>query len=372
MEINWIFVCIIMLSVFSCSKPNDYANLERSWIQINQRHTSEGNFIKVLNGALISFSKDSVLTSLISNEKMVKDHYYIIDSTIYIDTLKFAKITHLNGDSLILEDEEGNYDLVFKALNKAYKIHPTALSERILFNNNWSFFNNDIKYTLFLDSVEYLPKDTGNLKKLGILKIEQDSFEYFSDYDWWSLKQFNNNLILGFSSGSNFIHTIQIKNINENYIDGYYIYPNDGVEIRLIPNEIENTIQLKELIGEWQIEEIIKPSKDQFKLIFDSLNNAEKNFYSIRKEKTPFQDLINGKLIFSFLNNFEYEIKTLKNVKIKQGKWRISPKNNLIYLDYLVDANNIIEITNQDKNSMTIEMYLDIQTTQSLKIMFKN
>ena len=358
-----LFIILTILLHISCQE--EWKELEGSWILVKNEAKPNAGFIPVLRGQLYHFDKKEFYISNLLSEEELKEEYFIEDNFIKTDSVILGKITHLSKDSLIVESDTNSYDKHFRSLEdvkfsklEKQEIYNQLISsvwktEDVYLEHDYKFYFNDKNWG-------------GRYKKNAWVKhltYEEKGKEYksLSAYEWWTLKDFKDKLIISFSGqGQSETSHFQITKVSEEKIEGQFLnwYEKDWKESEIIKclsiqqSEVES---MKKLItGNWETKELIKPTKKEIAFLRDSTDMSGIG-KAIHENRTSISDLEKRNLKLQFKKNGEYKILAGSTIIRKGEHWGITKDGTYLYLDSESTGENFIELLSCKKNEIKIK-----------------
>jgi hypothetical protein len=204
-----------------------------------------------------------------------------------------------------------------------------------------------------------MPEDKNNVNCV-VYEHNTTDWKSISDYEWWTLKQFDGKLIYGYSYGQTESSFFQIIENSNDSLKGKYLSPfarnwrkQTFAKQKLLSKEDFNKIK-EMIVGEWEVIKVIEPK------IFN-LDSIEVNAdfsgsgllrYSGRISKT---DLKEHKLKFTLKENGEFLISVNEREIRKGDLWRLTNDGAYIRLGVGIGGNDFVKILSIFDDSMHIQ-----------------
>lgn len=365
-----ILIILLILFHFSCQKEK--SELQRSWILVKNQAKPNARFIPVLRGQLFHFKKDKFYFSYPPSKEEFEESYFVDGEYIKTDSSVLGKILHLSKDSLIIETDANSYDMHFRPLEEIEfsKVEKEKIF-KYLTNNPWKLYDKQLKYNykFYFNEKDWGDRYEGNKwTKYLVYENQIEDDKWFSESEWWTLKEFKGKLLFCYSSNSGTeVASFQITDFSEDEISGQLMnwydknWKSNSLEKVTPPKDLEVKDMKKYILGNWQIGNLIKPTPEEILFIRDSLQDKSNGAQRSRKRfknRISIFDLEEDNLKFQFLPDGKYQILADDKI-IREGKeWGITKDGKYLYLDSEITGGNFIEILSIKENLFKIK-FLD-------------
>ena len=361
MKTKFIILLIILIQV-SCKEEK--SNLEKSWILVEQKAKPNSGGMYMLRGLLVDFEDNLMTYSYITAKDETEKKYWIEDNVIKFDTSTFGKIIHLSKDSLIIEEDTNSFDMHFRPLEN-FNFSKSEKEDifQSLFKNSWSIESVKSNQIFYCDTTVYrgMMSEEENDVRCIVYETENEYWNGISDYEWWTLKHFDNKLVLGISHHQTENAFLQMTTNLGQVINGQYIsaFENNWTKVKLKKEQILSSKRLdtmKEMIiGNWEIENTIEPNIDMLDSVeYHSELTEESRTKEDKRKGITKTNLKENTINFSFQRNGEFQIKA-NDKEIRSGDlWELTNDGQYIKLEKGIVGNNFIKILNLKDNKLQI------------------
>jgi hypothetical protein len=355
-------ILLIILIQISCKEEK--SELERSWILVEQIAKPNSGGMYKLRGLLVDFEDDRMTYSYITAKDETEKKYWIEDNVIKFDTATFGKIIHLSEDSLIIEEDTNSFEMHFRPLEdfNFSKVEKKDIFQNLI-KNSWSIQTVKSNQVFYCDTMVYSSwmSEEENDARCIVYETRNKDWKGITDYEWWTLKHFNNKLVLGISYHQTENAFFQMTGNLGQEINGQYIgaFDNNWTKVKLKKGQVLSSKRLDEMremiIGDWEIENTIEPNLDMLDSVeFHSELTEESRTIENKKTGITKTNLKENAINFSFKRDGTFQIKA-NDKEIRSGNlWELTNDGQYIKLEKGIVGNNFIKILNLKDNKFQI------------------
>lgn len=370
---------LLLIFIVQVSCKEEKSDLERSWILVEQNAKPNSGGMYMLRGLLVDFEGNQMTYSYITAKDETEKKYWIEDNVIKFDTSTFGKIIHLSKDSLIIEEDTNSFDMHFRPLeNFSFSTSEKEDVFQNLLKNSWSIETKKSNQIFYCDTTVYSGgmSEEANDVRCIVYETENKYWNGISDYEWWTLKHFDDKLVLGISYHQTENAFFQITANLGQVIYGQYIsaFENNWTKVKLKKGQILSSKRLdamrEMIIGNWVIENTIEPNLEMLDSVeYHSELTEESRTIEHKRNGITKTNLKENTINFSFKRNGEFQIKA-NDKEIRSGDlWELTNDGQYIKLEKGIVGNNFIKILNLKDNKLQIlkKEMIDAEVQKGIK-----
>lgn len=366
-----IVVRFLFLIILFSSCDSTKSTLEGSWIIVKTEQAGGNAWIPDLTGTLINFDQGIMKMSSVGVENVVQHIYRIEKEVILTDSFQL-EIIGLTENGLSLIADRNSFVIHLKPLvpykfeENAYRKLSTEMTSSL-----WNLQLPDYSFRFYFDTTRLNAKpNSGSNLRNYVLEESSSGYENLSKFEWWSLRKFEDCVILSYSVGQRNSDHIQLLSNNK---EGYKCLIYTESDSNIVPTQFtrENTLsdleimaQKEDIIGKWATNEVIEPDLTELFSIEDSSQSIGMSTTAFESRFTV-KDLLNKEVAFEFLNDGSYNFASSRETIRKGEFWDITEDGKYIVLDSKRSGENFIRLLNLSEDAMMVRKNEEISTTQN-------